>query len=414
MNSLASFHSGIISFIYFIMIGRLQEPEVVPSGLSAQKMTDTRTKTPRAVPQPGSPEQQACNVCSDHMITVSWSEKAGWAAPELKPLTNISLSPAASVLHYATECFEGLKLYRGQDQKLRLFRPLLNCQRMLRSATRISLPAFEPVELLALIERLCAVDGPRWLPKDNTNGLLYVRPTLIGTEGGMGLKRPREALLYIIIVSYPNHNPIAQPTVDLTTQDKKFSLFASHDQAVRAWPGGSGYAKIGANYGPALHVQEEATRQGHDQVLWLFGPDSQVTEAGGANFFAVIRNFSGEIELITAPLDDKTILAGITRQSVLELADAYLTEGSEHELAPVTVAVRTLTMGEMILAYEQGRLLETFVVGTAYYITPVTEIDFRGRKIVPLQSTYARTLRNWIGGIQFGVEKHEWASIIKE
>jgi branched-chain amino acid aminotransferase len=113
------------------------------------------------VPELGDPIIASASQCSDHMITAVWKSTTGWEAPELKPYGNLSLAPTASVLHYATECFEGTKLYRGYDGKLRLFRPDCNCRRMLVSSTRISLPAFEPDELEKLITALVAVDGEK-------------------------------------------------------------------------------------------------------------------------------------------------------------------------------------------------------------------------------------------------------------
>ena len=106
------------------------------------------------------------------MITARWTVEAGWEAPELKPYGPFSIMPTASVLHYATECFEGLKLYRGYDGKLRLFRPWKNCERMRISAARIALPDFEPAELEKLIKALCALDGTKWLPKERPGSFL--------------------------------------------------------------------------------------------------------------------------------------------------------------------------------------------------------------------------------------------------
>ena len=113
------------------------------------------------------------------MITAVWRSTTGWEDPELRPYGNLSLAPTASVLHYATECFEGMKMYRGFDGKLRLFRPDANCKRMLMSSTRIALPGFDPKELEKLIIAMIAIDGPKWLPKPGT--FLYLRPTMIGS-----------------------------------------------------------------------------------------------------------------------------------------------------------------------------------------------------------------------------------------
>ncbi|KAL7963530.1 aminotransferase [Trichoderma compactum] len=106
--------------------------------------------------------------------------------------------PSASALQYATHCFEGMKVFRGYDGRLRLFRPLYNCERMLKSATRISLPAFDPRELLKLIHKLCKLEALKWLPRDKPGSALYLRPTMIGSDSSLGFKVPEEAqLLYV-------------------------------------------------------------------------------------------------------------------------------------------------------------------------------------------------------------------------
>ena len=143
-------------------------------------------------------------VCTDHMIQARWTAETGWDAPTLQPYGPLSLMPTASCLHYATECFEGMKLYRGHDGKLRLFRPQLNCNRMLMSTNRIALPGFPPTELLKLITKLCATDGAKWLPKDQPGAFLYIRPTMIATETALGVQRPNEALLFVILSCFPS------------------------------------------------------------------------------------------------------------------------------------------------------------------------------------------------------------------
>lgn len=208
--------------------------------LDASLCEVTLTENPQAVPAPDSPEVAAQRVCTDHMLTVSWTCTTGWQAPQLRPYGPLSLMPTASVLHYATECFEGMKLYRGHDGKLRLFRPHLNAKRMLMSATRIALPGFDPEELLKLVVKLCATDGEKWLPKSRPGSFLYVRPTMIANDPALGVQKPKEALLYVILCVFPN--------LDKGAEGMK--LLASKDDMVRAWPGGFGFAKVGANYGP--------------------------------------------------------------------------------------------------------------------------------------------------------------------
>lgn len=317
------------------------------------------------------------NSCTDHMITCSWNSTSGWAAPRLEPYGPLTLMPTASVLHYATTCFEGLKMYRGHDSRLRLFRPDRNCRRMLGSALRIALPAFDPVELQKLLEALIRVDGAKWLPKSKPGSFLYIRPTLIANNAALGVQKPTEALLYIIACCFPTLDEpqgIVGPALSLSPSngnsvpsEKKIAgmkLFASQDDTVRAWPGGFGFAKVGANYGPSLVAHGEARARGFDQILWLFGPNCEVTEAGASNFFVVWRTREGKTQLMTAPLGDKVILNGVTRRSILDLAAERLSTESK-ELQALEIVERKYTMMELEEAIEEGRLVEAFVAGTA-------------------------------------------------
>ncbi|KAF2759697.1 branched-chain amino acid aminotransferase [Pseudovirgaria hyperparasitica] len=381
--------------------------------LDASLLQKTLTNNPRPVPELNSPEIAQSKTCTDHMITASWSVTNGWEAPELKPYGPLSLMPTASVLHYATECFEGMKLYRGYDGKLRLFRPNLNCNRMLMSSSRIALPGFDPLQLEKLVMALCEQDGSKWLPKDRPGNFLYIRPTMIASDSTLGVQRPKEALLYIILCCFP--------VMDASTAGMK--LLASQDDMVRAWPGGFGYAKVGANYGPSLVAQGEARRMGYDQILWLFGDECNVTEAGASNFFVVWKTKEGVTQLVTAPLGEKIILDGITRRSTLELARTRLvngwtpTDGSlPGKLDAIEVVERKFTMKDIEEAYDEGRFIEAFVAGTAFFVGQVSLIHFRGKdlNIEMREHGYATTLKGWLSGIMYGKEKHEWAVIVNE
>lgn len=197
------------------------------ANLDASPTKVTRSKDLRPVPTPDDPASKDTKTCTDHMVTAVWRNTTGWEAPEIKPYGPLTLMPTASVLHYATECFEGLKLYRGYDGSLRVFRIRKNCERMRRSALRIALPDFEPAELEKLIIKLCEVDGARWLPKDRPGSFLYIRPTMIGTDATLGVQMPREAMLFIIISCFPI--PAAA--------NQGLKLLASKEDSVRAWPG---------------------------------------------------------------------------------------------------------------------------------------------------------------------------------
>ena len=155
-----------------------------------------------------------------------------------------------------------------------------------------------------------------------------------------------------------------------TTDPKKPSglkLLASTPDTIRAWPGGFGYAKLGANYGPSLAAHAQATSIGFDQVLWLFGTEQrEVTEAGASNFFIIWENKqTRKLELVTAPLGNQLILPGVTRRSVLELARERLPGQSSTGLAPLEVVERSFGIGEVEEAWKEGRIVEAFVSGTA-------------------------------------------------
>lgn len=396
--------------------------------LDASKMTVKLTEAHRSPPELDSDETRAQKTCTDHMVTARWTVESGWDAPELRPYGPLSIMPSASVLHYATECFEGLKLYRGYDGRLRLFRVSRNCERMRKSAARIALPDFEPSELSKMIIALCARDGPKWLPKDRAGSFLYIRPTMIATDAALGVQRPKEALLYVILACFPDMSKsLATPAPPALTGEANgaskhhssgLKLLASSEDTCRAWPGGFGYAKVGANYGPSLVAQGEARARGFDQVLWLFGDESFVTEAGASNFFVVWRNKQGRLELVTAPLEERIILEGVTRASVLELAKSRLSADVK-DIEGLDVVEKRFTMADIIDAHQDGRLVEAFAAGTAFFIAPVGLIHFRSNDLeVPMEDgtagTYARIIKQWLTNIMYGKESHEWGVVVDE
>jgi branched-chain amino acid aminotransferase len=373
--------------------------------LDASLLEVTLTDSPRTVPHLGSPDIVSQRTCTDHMVSCQWTAAAGWATPKLHKYGPLEIMPSSSCLQYATQCFEGLKLYRGYDGQLRLFRPDLNAERLLFSATRIALPAFPPKELLTMIERICAVDGEKWLSSE-PGTFLYLRPTMIANDPALGVRKPSEALLYVILAMFP--------PMDQGHFGHGLKVLASREDMVRAWPGGFGSAKLGANYGPTLIGQAEAQSRGFDQVLWLFGPEGYVTEAGAANFFVVWRHAeTNKLQLVTAPLSDGLILNGVTRRSVMDLTRERLASGEDG----LEVVEQRLTIGDIIKAFDDGRLLEAFVSGTAYFIVGVEEITWNDRTLkLPVGDgncgTYARKVKCWLQDIMYGKTQHDWAHVI--
>ncbi|KAH6879902.1 aminotransferase [Thelonectria olida] len=359
-------------------------------------------------PVPGlyDPIRMTNKAVAGHLLQMPWDEETGWGSPTIGKYDNLSLDPSASVLHYATETFEGMKAYRGFDGKLRLFRPELNAERLLRSNARVSLPSFDPKAALELIAAYAAVECPRWLPEPGSH--LYIRPAMIGSGRAIGINKPPEALFFVFGTLFPQARRLA--TV--------YHLLTSQPSQIRAWPGGFGANKVGANYGPSITSHVEAKRRGCNQTLWLFGQEELVTEAGGSNFFVVMRRQnSDQLELVTSPLDTGIILDGITRRSVLDLA---------RERAPdLEVVERPLTMSEIAAAASEGRLVESFVSGTAVFISPVASIT-HGDSVVRFPMTvlengekrpaekYSTTIRTWLEEIIYGKVDHPWGYIVEE
>ncbi|PHH76180.1 hypothetical protein CDD80_1735 [Ophiocordyceps camponoti-rufipedis] len=334
---------------------------------------------------------------TDHMLTVEWNQNDGWLAPRISPYQNLSLDPATCVFHYAFECFEGMKAYKDANDKVRLFRPDMNMARLNKSAARIALPTMEPTSLVELICKLVKLDS-RFIPSKRGYSL-YIRPTLIGTQKTLGVCAPGSALLFVIASPVGPYYP---------TGFKAVSLEAT-DYAVRAWPGGVGDKKLGANYAPCVVPQQLAASRGFQQNLWLYGAEEYVTEVGTMNMFVAIKNKeTGKSELLTPPLDG-TILEGVTRDSVLALARQRLVpEGWK-------VYERKFTMTEMYEASIDGRLLEAFGTGTAAIVSPIRTIGWKGKQVScglkdsDESGPVASQMKNWIEAIQYGDVESDWS-----
>lgn len=293
------------------------------------------------------------------MLSLEWTSSTGWSAPRITPYQNLSLDPSTCVFHYAFCCFEGMKAYRDSNGRIRLFRPFMNAARLQRSSQRIALPGFSQKGFVEVLAKYVALEE-KFVPAQRGYSL-YLRPTMIGTQRGLGVGPPGSALLYVLASPVGPYYP---------TGFKAVSLEAT-SRYVRAWPGGVGNAKLGSNYAPCIRPQQEAASRGFHQNLWLFGDEGYVTEVGTMNLFMAWTLPDGTKELVTAPLDG-TILEGVTRDSILALAHEFLVpEGW-------TVSERKFTIGEVAKAAEEGRLLEVFGAGTAAVVSPVRRISWDG------------------------------------
>ncbi|CAF0819394.1 unnamed protein product [Adineta ricciae] len=347
-------------------------------------------KTERGNPKPDPNKLVFGATYSDHMLTVKHTNKAGWEKPVIEPLTDLKIHPGAKVLHYATELFEGMKAYRGDDGKIRLFRPDLNMKRMLSTAERSVLPTFDGNELLECIKKLVQVDA-EWVPRSKSS-TLYIRPTLIGTEPTLGVAAPSESLLFVVTGPVGPYFP---------TGFKPVSLLADTFHC-RAFPGGMGAFKAGSNYGPTIYVNKLAQEQGCQQVLWLYGEKRYITEVGTMNVFMCIKDKKGGVELVTPPLNG-LILPGVTRQSIIDLGRTW---------RDFTVSERDITIDELLEAQQDNRLLEMFGAGTAAIVCPVERIVYEGKsynlatmnKGAPITNRF----HDEIVDIQFGRKPSKW------
>jgi len=256
--------------------------------------------------------------------------------------------------------------------------------------------AFDGDELTECIKKLIEVERS-WIPEGEGYSL-YLRPTAISTHPYLGVTKPDNAKIFVILSPVGPYYPEGFAPVKLFADNRN----------VRAWPGGIGYAKAGGNYAPTIGPQTEAAEKGYSQVLWLFGEDDQVTEVGTMNMFTFWINEDGEKELITAPLDG-TILPGVTRDSILQLA---------REWGEFKVTERNYTMPELAKALDDGRVIECFGAGTAAVVSSIELIGYNGKDYkVPLSATNPDqpagdlTMRVWdnIVGIQYGDIESPWS-----
>ena len=317
-------------------------------------------------------------IYSDHMFMMRWTFDGGWGEPTVTPFANLELSPASLVLHYGQTIFEGLKAYRNQKGTVNLFRAADNAERFNRSAVRLDLPEVDPAIFIGAIETLLELDH-EWIPRSHGTSL-YVRPTMVATEPYIGLKSTHEALFFIITGPVGAYYPEGFNPVKITVSD----------QYSRAGPGGLGSAKTAANYAASLKAEKEALARGFTQVLWLDAAERRfIEEVGSMNILFKIGG------AVVTPPDGETILAGLTKDSVLNLLRQW----------GVPVEERPITIEEVLDAHTDGSLEEVFGAGTAAVISPVGSLDYRGRTLHVANGgtgPFAERLFDELMGIQYG------------
>ena len=313
-----------------------------------------------------------------HML-VQFFEDGLPGPTEIRKYGDLGISPLAKGLHYGQCVFEGMKAFRGEDSTVALFRPRDHLERMCRSAARVCLPAIDVEQALAGIVELIALDRDH-VPA--APGSLYLRPVLFASEGSLSPTPARRHVL--MVVSCPVSTYIEAPTgLRLTTA-------LDH---VRAAPGGTGAAKCSGNYAAALPATVAARQDGFDEVVWLDASERRYLEEIGTMNLFVVRHG----ELLTPPLSD-TILAGITRDTVMELA-----RDSGLSVAEARISVDPA----------EGRGVdEVFATGTAAGIMQGGEFCHGDRTLFSRggRGPVAQDLRVSLDAIRFGLEAdpHEW------
>jgi len=301
-------------------------------------------------PRPKDSELGFGKYTTDHMFVMDYTQGKGWHDPRIEPYQSLKLDPAAMVLHYNQEVFEGLKAYHWEDGGIGLFRPEKNIARMNASARRMVMPEVDPELILQAIKEVVLIDR-EWVPK-SAGTSLYIRPTMIANEPALGVRPSNQYLFYIIL------GPVGAYYAEGFNPTR---IYVS-DEYVRAAKGGVGEAKTSGNYGATLLVSQQASRKGYTQVLWLDAKEHKyVEEVGTSNIFFLIDD-----ELITPPLGG-TILPGVTRDSVLALARHW----------GLNISERNISIDEVIEGCRTGSLKEMFATGTAAIISPVGEIGYK-------------------------------------
>ena len=326
---------------------------------------------------------------TDNMVIAQWNESSGWSDATLQAYGPLSLDPATMVFHYGQEIFEGMKAYTQPDGGISLFRPEANAKRFAKSAARIALPEMPVDFFVQTVEELVKQDK-EWVPKKSGESL-YLRPFMIATEVGLGV-RPSNQATYVLI---------ATPAAAYFDASKAVTVWISTEY-VRAALGGTGEAKCGGNYAASLVAQKAAAKEGCDQVVWIDAKERKwIEEMGGMNLYFV-KGKGADATVITPKLTG-TLLPGITRDSILSVAK---------DLGYKTDEVM-LSIDDWRDGVTSGDITEIFACGTAAVVSPVGQAKSAMGTWVTgdgQPGPITMQIRNHLLGIQHGTiaDKHGW------
>ncbi len=320
---------------------------------------------------------------SDHMLVAHYEDNE-WKPAEIVPFANLNLSPATTFMHYGQAIFEGVKAYKDPQGQPIIFRPEDNWMRFNRSAERMAMPEVPKSLFVEGMRELVNIDRD-WVPSSEGTSL-YIRPFMFAVDEFIGV-RPAEKFMFLIITSPAG--PYYSKPVSIYLEDKY----------VRAFPGGIGFTKAAGNYGMSMYPTQEIKKKGYDQILWTDGFEHKyVQEIGTMNVFFVLNG-----TVVTPDLNGDTILAGVTRDSVLTLLRE---KGIKAEERPISI-------DELKEAYKAGKLTEAFGTGTAASIAPIAELTFHEEHMV-LPAIEKWEVANWLikelSDIRYGrkADGHGW------
>ena len=296
-----------------------------------------------------------------------------WGEGVLSEDGTVTLSESAGVLQYAQTCFEGLKAYRTEDNRVVCFRPDLNAARMADSCRRLVMPVFPEERFVDAVRQVVAANLD-YVPPFSSGGSLYLRPFMFGVDAVLGVKPATEFEFRVFgsPVGPYFKGGIKPLTVRITDFD-------------RAAPHGTGHVKAGLNYAMSLYAITDAHEKGFDENIYLdAGSRTYVEETGGANVIFITKDG----KLVTPKSD--SILPSITRRSLVQVAKDYL---------GLTVEERPVHKDELADFAECG------LCGTAAVISPVGKIVNGDQEIVygmDSMGEVTRKLYDTLTGIQSG------------
>jgi branched-chain amino acid aminotransferase len=326
-------------------------------------------------------------VFTDHMLIMDYSD-GQWHTPEIVPFGPIPMHPAMSAIHYGQSIFEGMKAYKRDNGEIVLFRPEMNAKRFMESCERLCMPAFDEDLFVELVRKTVEVDKD-WVP-NNEGSALYIRPFIFGTDEAIGIK-PSDTYKFVIFLC-PVGAYYSQP-VNVQIEE----------HYTRAAAGGVGRAKTAGNYAAALYPAKKGQEKGYHQLLWTDAKEHKfIEESGTMNICFMIDG-----TLVTPSEDEDTILRGTTKRTLVDVAHKW----------GVPVEERKVSVEEIVQAFRDGRLQESFGAGTAATIAQIVKIGYRGEDLIlpPVSDdAFSMKAKNYLDQLKSGEisDTDGWCQIV--